>query len=96
MIIETKMVQQFLIVFLQVAIAGGSSQGMEVWNPADNSVRNVTAQLPIEEGDSTGLDYAQLLPIKNGTELLLYGGNLVIMMQLLTPPLCVMGVQINS
>ena len=52
-----------------------------MWNPADNSVKNVTAQLPIEEGDSTGLDYAQLLPIKNGTELLLYGGNLVIMMQ---------------
>ena len=67
-----------------------------MWNPADNSVQNVTAQLPNEEGDSTGLDYAQLLPIKNGTELLLYGGNLVIIMQLLTPPLCVIGVQIHE
>ena len=54
---------------------------MEIWNPADGSVRNVTAQLPTEIGDTIGLDYAQLLQIKNGTELLLYGANLVIVEQ---------------
>ena len=50
---------------------------MEVWNPNDGSVTKVTNVLPSEEGDSTSLNYAKLVPIKNGTELLLYGGNQV-------------------
>ncbi len=50
---------------------------MEVWDPATGNVTQVTQELPTEAGDSTSLDFAQLLPINNGTDLLLYGGNLV-------------------
>lgn len=60
-----------------MAIAGGGSQGMEIWNPADGSVTLATFELPPEEGDIGGLDFSQMLPINNGTELLLYGGNQV-------------------
>lgn len=56
---------------------GGGSKGMEVWNPNDGSVTKVTKVLPSEEGDSNSLNYAKLVPIKNGAELLLYGGNQV-------------------
>ena len=60
-----------------MAVAGGGSQGMEVWNPADGSVSSLTAELPPEVDDSTALDFAELLPINKGKEMLLYGGNLV-------------------
>lgn len=50
---------------------------MEVWNPADGSVTLITNELPPEEGYSSGVAFAQLLAINNGTELLLYGGNQV-------------------
>jgi hypothetical protein len=50
---------------------------MEVWNPIDGSVTKVTKELPNEEGDSASLNAAKLVSIKNGTELLLYGGNQV-------------------
>jgi len=32
--------------FFKVAIAGGASPGMEVWNPADGTVTLVTDELP--------------------------------------------------
>ena len=60
-----------------MAIAGGGSQGMEVWNPLDGSVTSLTAELPPEEDDNNGLEFAELMPIKGGKELLLYGGNMV-------------------
>ncbi len=61
----------------KVAIIGGRSQGMEVWNPSDDSVQKIFTEVPPEEGDSSSLDFAQLLAINGGRELLLYGGNQV-------------------
>jgi hypothetical protein len=50
---------------------------MEIWNPADGTVTLVTDELPPEEGDSNSLDFSQLVPIDDGSGLLLYGGNQV-------------------
>ena len=61
--------------FPRVAVVGGQSKGMEFWNPSDGSVETIFNQLPPEEGASTGLRYSKIVPIKGGTELLLYGGN---------------------
>ena len=60
-----------------MAIVGGSEPGMEVWNPTDGSVQKVIDKLPSEVGGKSGINFAQLMPIKGGTELLLYGGKLV-------------------
>ncbi len=66
-----------MLTYIQVAIIGGSSPGMEVWNPSDGSVQKIFDEVPPEENDSNSLDFGQLLAINCGSELLLYGGNQV-------------------
>ncbi len=52
-----------------VAIAGGMSPGMEVWNPEDGIVRMVSPDFP----DQTSLfRSAKMVSIKKGTELIFY------------------------
>ena len=60
--------------FPRVAILGGSSKGMEFWNPIDDSVEMVSEELPQEEGSTMGLIHTQIIPVKEGSELMLYGG----------------------
>ena len=60
--------------FPRVAILGGSSKGMEFWNPVDDSVEIVSGELPQEEGSTMGLIHTQIIPVKEGSELMLYGG----------------------
>ena len=60
-----------------VAIAGGlhpDGKGLEIWSPLDGTVKLVSKLLPTETSKSLGLNHAQLVPINNGRELLLYGG----------------------
>ena len=57
-----------------VAVAGGDSKGMEIWNPKDGTVTTQIEVLPPEGGSSVGLQDAQLVSINEGRELLLYGG----------------------
>ena len=46
------------------AVAGGSiSYGMEVWNPRDGNVQQVSKMLPTEEADNFPTGYAQLVSI---------------------------------
>ena len=47
---------------------------MEIWNPNNGSVITQIDFLPTEEVESFGLQDAQLVPINDGRELLLYGG----------------------
>ena len=60
--------------FPRVAILGGTSKGMEFWNPIDDSVEMVSEELPQEEGSTMGLIHTQIIPVKEGSELMLYGG----------------------
>ncbi len=57
-----------------VAIISGNaySKGMEVWNPRTKSVELVANEIPPEQ--QYGFAWGQLLTIKEGTELMLYGG----------------------
>ena len=60
-----------------VAIAGGlhrDGKGLEIWSPTEGTVKLASKFLPTETPSSFGLNHAQLVPIKGGTELLLYGG----------------------
>jgi hypothetical protein len=50
---------------------------MEVWNPSDGSVEQKFDELPSEVGGQNGINFAQLMPIRGGSELLLYGGKIV-------------------
>ena len=51
-----------------VAIAGGFSPGLEVWNPEDDSVRTLTPDFPL--GSSQG--YEQMISVNGDTELIYY------------------------
>ena len=50
---------------------------MEIWNPSDGSVQKIFDEVPPEEENSNSLDFAQLLAINGGSDLLLYGGSQV-------------------
>ena len=42
---------------------------------SDKSVETISLELPVEDPDAQhGVQYARLVPIKRGSELLLYGG----------------------
>jgi hypothetical protein len=60
--------------FPRVAIIGGASKGMEFWNPIDGTVEPVSDELPAEEGATQGLSHSQMIPIKDGSEFMFYGG----------------------
>ena len=60
--------------FPRVAIVGGTSKGMEFWNPIDGTVELISGELPPEEGATEGLSYGQMIPIKDGSEFMFYGG----------------------
>ena len=50
-----------------VAIAGGVTPGMEVWNPVDGSVKTLTTDFP------SGSGYGRkMIPVKGGSELIFY------------------------
>ena len=60
-----------------IVVAGGihvNSKGMEMWNPNDHTVTLLATLLPNESEKSLGLNHAQLVPIKGGSEMLMYGG----------------------
>jgi len=57
-----------------VAIIGGFEKGMELWNPKTGEVELLWDVIPPEEGGSYGLEFAEMLPINDGSELILYGG----------------------
>ena len=60
-----------------VAIAGGlasDSKGLEIWNPKDGTIKLVSELLPTESEGSFGLNHAQLIPINDGKEMVMYGG----------------------
>jgi len=57
-----------------VAIVGGTETGMELWNPQTREVELLWEEIPPEVGGSEGLRLAELLPINEGSELILYGG----------------------
>jgi len=58
-----------------VAIIGGFETGMEVWNPQTRQVELLWEEIPPEVGESYGLRYAEILPVNDGSELILYGGD---------------------
>jgi len=59
-----------------VAIIGGYlNKGMELWNPQTRQVELLWDEIPPEVGASHGLDAAEVLPINDGSELILYGGS---------------------
>ena len=61
-----------------VAVAGGvhrEGQGLEFWDPKESKVKLVSSRLPTETEHSMGLSHAQLVPINEGRQALLYGGN---------------------
>jgi len=57
-----------------VAIVGGDGKGMELWNPQTGEVELLWDEIPPEVGTSYGLRWAEVLPINDGSELILYGG----------------------
>jgi len=58
-----------------VAVIGGVyEKGMELWNPKTREVELLWDEIPPEEGGSGGLEFAEMLPINDGSELILYGG----------------------
>jgi len=57
-----------------VAIIGGYEKGMELWNPQTREVELVWDEIPPEVGDLFGLAYSKIIPINDGSELILYGG----------------------
>ena len=50
-----------------VAVAGGLSPGLEVWNPADGSVKLLTADFP-----KHSLDTPQMISAEQGRKLIYY------------------------
>jgi len=57
-----------------VAIIGGEETGMELWNPITKEVQLLWNEIPPEAGSSYGLRYAEILPVNDASELILYGG----------------------
>jgi hypothetical protein len=52
-----------------VAIAGGYSAGIEVWNPADGSVKTLTSTFPLSGPGP------QMIAVNGNTELIFYASN---------------------
>lgn len=50
-----------------IAVAGGISSGLEVWNPADDSVKMLTSDFPVGN-----FEYPQMISVNRGDELILY------------------------
>ena len=50
-----------------VAVASGNSAGMEVWNPADGSVKMLTSDFPKYAGE-----FPQLISVNDHSELIFY------------------------
>ena len=61
----------------KVAIIGGTSKGIEFWNPLDGTVELVFSQIPPEEGAVQGLTNSYAIPINEGAELILHSGDKV-------------------
>ena len=57
-----------------VAIIGGQEKGMEVWNPRSLTIENLWNEIPAEEGAATGLSFGGMIPVKDGSEFMYYGG----------------------
>jgi len=57
-----------------VAIVGGREKGMELWNPQTREVKLLWDEIPPEVDELSGLEYAEMLPINDGSELIFYGG----------------------
>jgi hypothetical protein len=51
-----------------VAVAGGPSPGMEVWNPVDDSVVTLTDNFP----KNCSREYPQMISVNKNTELIFY------------------------
>ncbi len=52
----------------------GKQKGMHIWNPWTSIVEKVCEEMPFEEGEHYSLIGGEIVSIKGGTELLLYGG----------------------
>jgi len=58
-----------------VAIIGGFyGKGMEIWNPKTREVELLWDVIPPEEGGLHGLYHAEILPVNDGSDFILYGG----------------------
>ncbi len=51
-----------------VAVAGGYSPGLEVWNPEDGTVRTLTPDFPL----SSSQGYVQMISVNGDSELIFY------------------------
>ena len=51
-----------------------NGRALKIWNPIDGTVKLVSDLLPTESENSFGLNHAQLVPINDGTEMVMYGG----------------------
>ena len=58
-----------------VAIIGGTERGMEIWNPRLKTVELLLDMIPPEEGGTSGLLGSEMVVLKDGKEILLYGGD---------------------
>lgn len=59
---------------LPVVAMVGKEKGMQIWNPRASSVETVHDEMPAEKGGQYGLYGGEIISIKGGEELLLYGG----------------------
>ncbi len=50
-----------------VAVASGHTQGMEAWNPADNSVVTLTSNFPLAT-----VEYPKMISVNGNSELIFY------------------------
>ncbi len=57
-----------------VTIIGGVEGGMELWNPQTKTVELLWDVIPPEDGGTSGLFASEIVILKGGQELLLYGG----------------------
>ena len=53
---------------------GSNQKGMELWNPRTHKVELLWDIIPPEEGGTQGLKASEMVILKGGQELLLYGG----------------------
>ena len=67
---------------IQLAMTGGAGKfghdllNIDLYTGLESSWSESSEKLPMESYESQGLSYSQLLSIKNGSELLLYGGQI--------------------
>ena len=59
---------------LPVVALIGKEKGMQIWNPRTSAVETICDEMPSEKGGKYGLYGGKIVPVKGGTELLLYGG----------------------